>query len=66
MELKKNHSVIQGFVCISNQDVLCIDDLCGYPGKSYWSLTVNGDYVDYNANSNILPTDKIDWVYVSA
>lgn len=64
-ELQRTHKVTRGFVCFHPMEVRCIDDVCGNTPKSYWRLKVNGDSLHFNANSRILPTDRVEWVYVS-
>lgn len=64
-ELTKNHKVVLGLVCWFPMEVKCIDGVCGDGTTAYWELRVNGDTRHYNANSKILPTDKVEWVYVT-
>ncbi len=61
--LKASHSIIQGFVCVAPTDIRCVDGVCNDPAKGFWSITVNGDYKDYNSMSLVKPEDNIKVTY---
>lgn len=61
--MRQEHNVTQGFVCFSEADVRCIDDICG-DEDSYWWITVNGNS-DVNALTPVKPSDKVEWFYVN-
>ena len=60
--LQAHHKVKLGWVCYSNKDILCIDDVCG-DESGYWKLSVNGNE-DVNAYSTVRPDDIVRWEYV--
>lgn len=57
-KLREKHEVTEGFVCYSPRDIRCIDGVCNTPDK-FWSITVNGNFKDYNSMSVVLPSDRV-------
>ena len=60
-----SHRITQGFVCLSENDIKCVDDVCN-DEKHVWTIEVNGNYTDYNSMSKVLPSDKVVLKYAYA
>ena len=60
--LQASHKVDKGFVCISPNDIRCIDDVCN-DKNHFWTIEVNGNYKDFNSMSVIKPSDQLKLKY---
>lgn len=64
--LRVNHKVETAYVCSSNDDINCIDDLCSdVVHRKYWTIEVNGKYETVNSRSLLKPQDKLVLKYAS-
>lgn len=61
--LAVGHTLVTGYVCRSENDIVCVDGLCNQPGVAYWSIQVNGDYIHYNSESTLKPSDRVELQY---
>ena len=53
-----SHKVTTGFVCLSDKDIVCVDDICNKDGR-FWTIEVNGDYQSVNSQTVVGPQDKV-------
>ena len=59
------HKVTTGFVCASDKDIVCVDDICNRDGK-FWTIEVNGNYQSVNSQTLVGPQDKVVLKYASS
>jgi len=65
--LSENHKVITAPVCTSLLGIECIDGLCNdRTNDKWWTIEVNGDYTNFNAQSVVSPSDKVVLKYASS
>ena len=62
--LRHDHMITQGYVCQGYDDITCVDSVCNEDGVAYWSISVNGDHLHYNANSRVGPNDLVQVQYL--
>lgn len=62
--LRNKHKVETKFICASPNDIDCVDKLCSDHPR-YWTIEVNGDYLNYNSMSKIKSSDKVVLKYAS-
>lgn len=60
--IRQFHNVKTGFVCKSESDIVCIDELCN-DDNHFWTIEVNGDYAHYEARSVLKKGDKLKLSY---
>lgn len=60
------YSVEHGFICFSEKDIRCINDVCGHLPDSYWSIKVNGNEQNYSSQSHLTEGDVLELTYVQS
>jgi len=64
--VRAEHKVKTGFVCYSNMDIQCIDDICQDTTKHlYWSININDDYSKVNSMTPLKAGDSVKLEYAS-
>ena len=63
--ISEKHQIKTGFVCISDDDIVCVDGVCNRDGR-YWTIEVNGDFSHVNSLTLVEPTDRIVLKYASS
>lgn len=64
--LEVDHKVKTGFVCFSENDIDCIDNVCTDTSKHlYWSINLNDDYSRVNSMTNLKAYDSLKLEYAS-
>lgn len=64
--IQASHQVKTAFVCRSDNDIECIDSLCNDRSRhTYWTISINGDYLHSNSESRVSPDDKLILRYAS-
>ena len=64
--VRASHKVKIGFVCFSDMDIQCIDNVCTDTTKHlYWSINLNGDYSKVNSMTPLKAEDLVKLEYAS-
>lgn len=64
--VRAEHKVKTGFVCFSDMDIQCIDNVCQDTTKHlYWSINLNGDYSKVNSMTPLKEGDLVKLEYAS-
>lgn len=60
--LESKYRIKRGFVCQSDRDILCINDICG-DENHYWAIVLNNNEQNTSLNSMIKQGDVLEMVY---
>ena len=58
------HQVTYGKICADPEGVLAVDGIGDYAKGSYWIVSVNGDYVNTNAHTQLKSGDHVKWQHL--
>jgi len=59
-------SVKTGFVCVSDKDIMCLEDICNDKvAHTYWTIKVDGDYLGVNSRTVVGPQNSVRLEYSS-
>lgn len=60
--LGSKYKLTRGFVCSSERDIRCVNELCG-DSEHYWAIILNGNEQNTSLNSVLSAGDVLELVY---